>query len=1067
MKLTIDGKEVEAKPGETILNVARRAGIEIPALCAEPRLAPFDSCGVCAVEVEGKGVVKACSTPVAEGMVVLTRSERAEEVRRTALELLLSAHWGDCIAPCQLACPAHTDCQGYVGLTANGLYLEALKLLYEKLPLPATLGRICPAPCEEACRRGIVDSPVQIRRIKRFLADLGLDYVPPVGRETGFRVAVVGGGPAGLSCAYFLRRLGHEVVVFEAQEKLGGMLRYGIPAFRLPDEVLDREVAVLARMGIEFRTGVQLGRDIAVSELERDFHAVFLGLGAWKSRRLRIPGEEHQAVWMGIEFLREVKTGGTPALPSRVVVIGGGNTAVDAARTARRLGAEVTVLYRRGREEMPADPQEVKEAEEEGVRFEFLTQPVAFLPAGKWLQGVQCVRMELGEPDSSGRRRPVPIPDSEFLVPAQGAIVAVGQVPDASFLAEEGFELGRGGVLSADQETGQTTRPKVFAGGDLVTGPGIAVEAIAAGRRSALAIDRFLRGLDPKVPEPYVHEKKDVQREDLGEVEPFPPVQPKIRAPQKRVLDFSPYESTFTRKQARTEASRCLECGCQAAFSCLLRDFASSAKAQQDRYEGEVRKSLPDRRHPFIVRDPGKCILCGRCVRVCSDLCGIHAIDFVKRGFHTEVQAPFNSAWQHSDCVSCGACVDACPTGALEDRRALAKQTPVLSTRQESTCTLCDLLCPIQVESLAGHFLRVVAKEGEILCAKGRYGWQVLIGQDRVTRPLVRRNGRLRATDWEEALKLVASRLENGNVGLWLDGSVPQEEAQLWARLAQATGATKGMGLAIDRSLSTEQLAPISALDEADLVIAVGPRSRYEGFILGVRLRRAKERGVRVFSVFRGLDKVEEVPWTARGRKKLEGFLKEATRPALVFEEAWATDRTFTVIEELARLQPRLSIVTPRSNVNLRGLLGLGFPPGPPDGCPSNLLVVGHDPAADPRGAELLGKVKFLVAVTPCLNKTARLAQVVLPMALPLESGGTVIPAGSEAKTFAPTVPSPFGVGNVQVVRWLLEALGEGVQTSGTTVEANFAAQGIPCLKRSGLSNLVERGLRRKGIRAR
>ncbi|MBC7318995.1 FAD-dependent oxidoreductase, partial [Candidatus Bipolaricaulota bacterium] len=302
----------------------------------------------------------------------------------------------------------------------------------------------------------------------------------------------------------------------------------------------DREIAVLKRMGIEFRTGVALGRDITLDELERQFHAVFLGLGAWKSRRLGVPGEDHPAVFQGIEFLAQVKTGRPPKLPAQVAVIGGGNTAIDAARTARRLGAEVVIVYRRSRKEMPAEPEEIQEAEEEGVKFEFLAQPLAFLTEGEKLRGIHCQRMQLSEPDASGRRRPVPIPGAEFVVEVEAAIVAVGQEPHFSFLGEMGVALNKDGTIQADPETGQTSRPKVFAGGDAVTGPAIAIEAIAAGRRAALAIDRFLRGLPLKGPEAYAHKKPEVTRKDLGEVSEAKRVHPRVLPPEERVKSFKP-----------------------------------------------------------------------------------------------------------------------------------------------------------------------------------------------------------------------------------------------------------------------------------------------------------------------------------------------------------------------------------------------------------------------------------------------------------------------------------------------------------------------------------------------
>lgn len=1045
----IDGKKVQGEVGETILSVARRVGIEIPALCADPRLPPFDSCGVCVVEVEGKGVVKACSTPISEGMVVWTRAPAAEEVRRAALELLLSAHWGDCVAPCQLNCPAHTDCQGYVGLTANGLYLEALKLLYEKLPLPATLGRICPAPCEDACRRKIVEEPIQIRRIKRFLGDLGLNYTPPVGGATGFRVAVVGSGPAGLSAAYFLRRMGHEVVVFEAREKLGGMLRYGIPAFRLPHEVLDREIAVLKRMGIEFRTGVALGRDLSLADLERDFHAVFLGLGAWKSRQLGVPGEDHRKVFPGIEFLAQVKTGKPPELPGRVAVIGGGNTAIDAARTARRLGAEVVIVYRRSREEMPAEPEEILEAEEEGVRFEFLAQPLEFLVDGEKLRGVRCQRMQLSEPDASGRRRPVPIPGAEFVVPVEAAIVAVGQEPDFSFLGEMGIALNKDGTIQADPETGQTSRPKVFAGGDAVTGPAIAIEAIAAGHRAALAIDRYLRGLPVKVPEPYVHKKPEVTRADLGEVREARRIQPRILPPEERVKNFKPYEAAFTRAQAEAEARRCLECGCSAVFTCLLREYSGQSQALQDRYKGEVNKALPDRRHPFIVRDPGKCILCGRCVRVCDELCGIHAIDFVRRGFVTEIQAPFNRAWQVSDCVSCGACVETCPTGALSDRLALRKFVPVRAKETETVCTLCGFACPMVVETLDGKFLRARAAEGRILCAKGRYGWQVLLERARITRPFLRCNGRLSASSWEEALEYVAQNLPEHGLYFLLDPGLSAEELALWQTLAkELSGEVRIAAQTLDVRPAKILTGP-EALRSADLIVRPEKLSRFEGFMLALHLRQLDKEGHPVEVL--ALD----------GRKKTLEEAKErvkaARNPLLAFEARWADEKFRGILREFAELNPNLRLFSPQGSLNAQLLQDVSSEvPANPKG----LVLVGTDLPPAWNGA--LAKARFVLALSPWPNRVAPYVHVLLPYGLPLEEGGTFYKADGTRVHSQKALLPPGGKGNAEIVEALAQALRVPLQ-AGNPGNADPKGEARLCISQA--SRLSEEILRRRGIR--
>ena len=1052
MTVTINGRVLAGRSGETILTLARRSGVDIPALCAESRLDPFDSCGVCAVEVEGAGVVKACSTPIKEGMVVSTASPAAEGVRRTALELLLSYHFGDCVGPCQLGCPAHTDCQGYVSLAANGLFLEGLKLLYEKLPFPASFGRICPAPCEDACRRQIAEEPIQIRHMKRFLGDQGFDYLPERDPDTGFHVAVVGGGPAGCTAAYFLRRRGHAVTVFDAMPKMGGMLRYGIPDFRLAQDVLDRELGVLQRMGITFQNGVRLGKDLTLADLERKYDAVFLGLGAWNSRGLSIPHEDHPDVQQGIDFLRRLNTGERVTLPRRVAVIGGGNTAMDACRSARRLGAEVTLVYRRSRDEMPAIPHEVEEAEEEGVEFRFLTQPVEFLVEGRKLTGIRCLQMRLGDPDASGRAKPVAVPGSEFVIPVDAAILAVGQTFEPASLADSGLRFDRAGTMVADPETGHTDRPKVFAGGDAVTGPGIAIEAVAAGRRAADAIDQFVRGLPIQMAPGYAHTKEDVTRADLGDIAVTPRVATVVRTPQERVLDSREYMTDFTADQAREEGTRCLGCGCSSGFDCALRDVSSAAHAAQDAFAGELDRKLPDERHPFIVRDRGKCIACGRCLRVCSDVCGIHAIDFAGRGIHVEVQAPFDRAWQESTCVSCGACVDACPTGALADRGNLAKQVPLRAQSTRTTCSLCSLACPIQVRTLGGHYLTSgPAEEEGILCVKGRYGWQAWSPGSRIAGPLVRRDKKLIPASWDEAFQLIRDHLPKEKDRTWAiaAGDLSNEEGHLLARLAQSVLKTAFLEIEHFRPKSAfvapaRLVASAEHWAQADLLLVVGPRSRYEHFVLDLLLRSARSKGTPTASLSRGFpdadlaadggDVVHALSELCRPRShsaELEAIrtrIASATRPLFVFEERALSREALQGLCDLAVAHPNGRLVPVRALSNQNGLLQAGFDPRldrePNRRSLSAAVVVGADLARDPSLADELAKLDLVVALAPRENRTTALAHVVLPLALPLEGRGHVVDTYGRLCERARTAVAPAGRENWEILVALAAALG-------------------------------------------
>ncbi len=475
----------------------------------------------------------------------------------------------ECTAPCQRTCPAGIDIPGYIARIREGDYRAAIELIKEANPLPLTCGRVCPHPCEEQCRLGRLTEPVTINHLKRFAADYemrsGERITPFKAPETGKRVAVIGGGPAGLTCAFYLARYGHSPTILEAMPKLGGMLRYGIPEYRLPKAVLDWEIEGILAMGVEVRTGVAMGEDFTLKSLkEEGFEAVFLGTGAWDSRGLGVEGEELQGILPGTRFLIDRGLDKETPVGDRVAIIGGGNTALDAARTSWRLGAkEVTIIYRRSRKEMPANDIEIEEAEKEGVRFHYLAAPTRLMGEKGRLTHLEYIEMELGEPDESGRRRPVPKPGTETVIPVDNVIAAIGQFPVTGFLKDDEVTLTRWNTIEVvNEKTGQTNLEWVFAGGDAVTGASIAVEAIGAGRRAARSINLYLRGEEVRVPQEVIG--KDSELPDVEELIGVPE-STRARMPELTVearrLSFEEVERGLSEEMARGEAERCLRCG--------------------------------------------------------------------------------------------------------------------------------------------------------------------------------------------------------------------------------------------------------------------------------------------------------------------------------------------------------------------------------------------------------------------------------------------------------------------------------------------------------------------------
>ncbi len=491
------------------------------------------------------------------------------------------------ISPCRIACPAGVNAQGYIALISQGKYREALEVVRRTMPFAGVIGRVCTHPCETDCERKAFDQSMAIHALKRFIADYelkeGREKAIPVERTKQEKVAVVGSGPAGLACAYDLVRRGYPVTVFESMPMAGGLLRYGIPEYRLPKEVLDNEIEYIRELGVEIETNSR------VEDLSRLFaegyRAVFLGTGAGISQKMGIPGEDTPGVIHALDFLKRVSSGDKISLGRRVAVIGGGNAAVDAARVARRLGAgEVTILYRRSRDEMPAVVGEVDEAEKEGVKLHILAAPVKVLSQGDKLTGIECIRMELGEPDASGRKRPIPVKGSEFVVDVDNVIIAIGQTVDKTGLPEELAYTEREALLT-DPVTFETNLAGVFAGGDVVSGPADVIGAIAAGNEAAESIDRYLNGTDLRQGRPeQLRKVEEVSKEG---------VLPRSRAampmldPKQRPDSFAEVELGFDEKAAIAEAKRCLNCaGCCECLSC---EAACERKAinheMVDRYE--------------------------------------------------------------------------------------------------------------------------------------------------------------------------------------------------------------------------------------------------------------------------------------------------------------------------------------------------------------------------------------------------------------------------------------------------------------------------------------------------
>lgn len=776
VRLWVNDREIQANPMETILQACKKEGIEIPSLCHLPSGPRANNpCGLCVVEVEEKGIVKACETLVEEGLEVKTDTPKVKEIRQAILEGLVANHYGDCKAPCHIPCPGGLNIQGYIGFIAKGDFKAALALIKEKLPLPACVGRVCPRFCEPVCRRALIDSSIAINNLKRFVADYCYEHgeiLPEIKPSKGKKVAIIGAGPAGLSCAYFLRLEGYEVVIFDQEEKPGGMLRFGIPSFKLPKYIVDKEVASILNLGIEFRSKMTWGRDFTLKDLFAEgFQAIFIAIGARKERLLGFPGED--LAESGLTFLFRFNEGKMDNVDivkgKKIAILGCSYTAVDLSRILIRLSSKVDIIYQRLRVEAPVPQREIFYTEKEGVRFIFATAPVELKKRenGYELKLARTVKTE--------KREIKILEDTIFIEKYDFVFRAWGEDPILDFLnfgeVESKLEVTPDGILKVNPQTLVTSVPGVFAGGDVLTGTRTVIQAVAGGRKAAQAIKAYLESEErtdlnqpnlPKVTIKFDFSRgKRVEEIDSNFLNQFisqDRARLKERSIEERVKDFEEVLIGLTPEEAQHEAQRCLKCGCLGIHKCDFRKYLIRENVPVANFRKRMKYPI-QKDHPLIEVDINKCIACEKCVRICP----YSAIFFkvVDKGKLTEyITFRFTE-----NCVNCGKCVDICPTGALVKKNQPVPYEKGSAKEVKSVCGYCGVGCNLTVIVKNGTILEVKGRDLPpnygFTCVKGTFGFEYYRSPERLIKPLIRKNIKeeFKEVDWETALEFVTENL--------------------------------------------------------------------------------------------------------------------------------------------------------------------------------------------------------------------------------------------------------------------------------------------------------------------
>ncbi|MCI5223725.1 MAG: FAD-dependent oxidoreductase [Candidatus Electrothrix sp. AR4] len=685
---------------------------------------------------------------------------------------LAAAHFGDCKAPCSLTCPGQINVQGYIAHIAKGQYAEGVRLVMEKNPLPFSVGRLCRRFCESRCRRALMDDPIAINNLKRFVADWcmnnAIDLKIQKQSATDKKIAVIGGGSAGLAGAYYLAKSGHAVTIYEAEEKLGGLLRYAVPEFKIPNKTLDYEIATILQLGIEVKCKHRLGQDMTMEELNSQFDAVLLTIGAGVDQPLGLPGSDFPGVQPALDFLRKYNAGDTADLKKgkTAAVVGGNNVAMEAARALLRLGyEEVTVVNpKKDASGLGANPVAIKEAEKEGARFLFKVEPCEVRQLGSGLELVMD-QLELSEPDKRGKQKLQPVPDAFDVLLVDTVISAQGQMvcsSDETLGAD--VALTPKNLIKANAKTALTSMDKVYAAGEAANGSRPLIQVVSSGRKAAESIHSTVMGLAPAPAESRFNfsrgkaadDTKVLERFDKQERTPMP-----ARVPETALLDNEEVKLGFDEAAAKREADRCLECGCMAYDDCDFKTVCIDTGINLSKTGmGAVPAYSLDRSHPMLDVDLNKCIYCQRCINACAyEALDLSCVSKDEQGVATGISLSFND-----NCVNCGNCADFCSTGTINKKDVLSPILTEETRKVRTTCPYCGAGCQMQLK-VKGDTLMEATSEADLapnygaLCVKGRFAFNFSQDKERLTSPLVRRDGKLVEATWDEAYDVIAERM--------------------------------------------------------------------------------------------------------------------------------------------------------------------------------------------------------------------------------------------------------------------------------------------------------------------